>query len=55
MNNKDDKYYRQIYLEECQYQGKKGKKNKRQTKGKIAIHDSYKTDENDENYNESIE
>ena len=29
MKNEDDKYYPQIYLEECEYKGKKAKKKTR--------------------------
>ena len=32
MKNEDDKYYPQIYLEECKYKGKKAKKKTRHIK-----------------------
>lgn len=49
---KDDKYQPQIFLEECQSEEKKPKKNKRHIKGKRLIPDSNEHDES--NDDESI-
>ena len=46
--NKENKYFPQIFLEECQYQEKKAKQKKRQIEGKIVIPESDKTDESDD-------
>ena len=52
--NKEDKYFPQIYLEECQYQEKKAKQKKRQIEGKIVIPESDKTDESDDKSTEVV-
>ena len=51
----DDKYYPQIYLEECRYGEKKSKKKKRHIKGKTIISDSDKIVESDESDDESTQ
>ena len=46
--NKENKYFPQIFLEECKYQEKKAKQKKKHLEGKIVIPESDKTDESDD-------
>ena len=49
IKNEDDKYYPQIYFDECAYKEKKSKEKRRHIKEKIVIPKS------DESEDESIE